>query len=159
MPRLLLLAEVLQKLPRTSNLLFAKQLLSYISKNYLDYSVSQDGARWWDTDRSRIGAVAHLLHALYQQQKLSDILTEVIKNSSSLNTLPIQRASILAVSAIGSKHLDGLTEYFLALWGDKGYITHTPISAQERSYQPCTANLRLYAASSTLSLSFFSCQA
>jgi telomere length regulation protein len=130
--KLMLLAEVLPKLRRTINLLFAKQLLVYLSNQYFNYSISREGPRWWDADCSRVGAVATILHDLYQQSKLSDILVEIMKSAASLITLQIQRASTLAISKIGSQQLVDVADHFISLWGDKGYITHTPISAQER---------------------------
>jgi len=153
--RLLLLGETLQSLRRTSNLLFAKQLLSYMEVKYLSYNTSRDGPRWWDADRSRVGAVAGILHELYAQRRLTEILLEAIKNNASIQNLAVQRSTVLALRSIGSNYLDTLLDHLLAVWSDKGYITHTPISAQEGKLTHFISHISEYSNASELFCSVF----
>jgi hypothetical protein len=126
-----LLSAVILNLRRTTTILFTRHLLSYLTSRFLDYTVSRTVPRWWDSDRSRVGAVASVLCELYSSQQLTSILVQVVQNTWGMDSLAIQRACILAVASIGEQFLTSLTDYFLALWTDKGFINHTPISAQE----------------------------
>lgn len=123
------LAIALVRLRKTSLLVFTKHLLQYLSSTYLNYTISRDGARWWDADRSRVGAVAGVLSQLYNQDKLLDILVDVVQ-AGGIDTLPIQRACTLAVSKFGGQ-LNSMVDYLLTQWGDKLVINHTPVMAQE----------------------------
>jgi len=125
------LAIALVRLRKTSLLVFTKRLLQYLSSTYLNYTISRDGARWWDADRSRVGAVAGVLSQLYNQDKLLDILVDVVQ-AGGIDTLPIQRACTLAVSKFGGQ-LNSMVDYLLTQWGDKLVINHTPVMAQEGS--------------------------
>src|SRR5277367_2432006 len=124
------LTNVLVPLRKTSLLVFTKHLLHYLSSTYLDYTISRDGARWWDADRTRVGAVAGVLSQLYSQDKLSGILVEVIQ-VGGIDALPIQRASTLMVSQFNGGQLNSMVNYLLSLWGDKFSINHIPVMAQE----------------------------
>lgn len=132
---LLVLPKALMRLRKTSMLVFTKNLLQYLSSTYLDYTISRDGARWWDADRTRVGAVAGVLSQVYDHGKLSGILVEVIQGGG-VDTLPIQRACTLAVSQINGGQLHSMVTYLLSLWGDKVFINHTPVMVQE-GLQPC----------------------
>jgi hypothetical protein len=100
--------------------------LQHFSTKYFDYTISREGPRWWDSDRSRVGAVAGLLTEIFLR-KNTDILIEVIKNR--VDSLSLQRACITAISQLG--RIDEIVRYILATWTDKLYITHTPVVAQE----------------------------
>lgn len=128
---LALLAKSIQQLPRTRLLIFTKHLLQYFSVRYFNYAISQKGERWWDADRSRVGAVAGVLYEIYQSHKMMDLLVGVAKTGTNLENLSIQRACILAISEAGESHLDLLTDYLLGVWADKLFITRTPVTAQE----------------------------
>jgi hypothetical protein len=123
---LLEFAQVITSLRRTAGIILAKSLLQYFSATYFDYTISREGPRWWDSDRSRIGAVANLLTTIFPH-KTTDILIQVIKNG--IETLSLQRACITAISKLG--RIDEIVQYILATWTDKLYITHTPVVAQE----------------------------
>ena len=127
------LSTILLPLRRTTLLNFSKHFLQYLSTNYLNYTVSQDAVRWWDADRSRVGAVAGVLHAVYDAEKLADIFVDVVKNGVWIDTLPLQRACVLSIASLGPQRLDVLTDHLLASWSDKLSITHTPVMAQERT--------------------------
>jgi len=109
---------------------FTKHLLQYLSSTYLNYTISRDGARWWDADRSRVGAVAGVLSQLYNQDKLLDILVDVVQ-AGGIDTLPIQRACSISVSKVEGGQLNSMVNYLLAQWGDKLFVNHTPVMAQE----------------------------
>lgn len=119
-------AQVITSLRRTAGIILAKALLQHFSATYFDYTISREGPRWWDSDRSRIGAVAGLLTEIFPR-KNTDILIEVIK--TGLDSLSLQRACITAISRLG--RIDEIVQYILATWTDKLYITHTPVVAQE----------------------------
>jgi hypothetical protein len=135
LPRLLnnlsLLAKVLGRLRRTSMIIFTKHLFQCLSTKYFNYTISRDSPRWWDADRSRVGAVANILENIYKEDNISDAFVEVVKNGSSVDSLSIQRACILTVTKLGGAHLDKMVDYTLASWADRLFITHTPIMAQE----------------------------
>jgi hypothetical protein len=123
------MASVLNRFRRTTSILFAKQLLQYLSKTYLNFTISQEGYRWWDADRSRVGAVANIIYTLYKLDHQPDLLVNVIK-AGSITSLPIQRACTLAVSKFGDP-ISSLLDTLLGLWADKFSITHTPVMVQE----------------------------
>lgn len=125
------LAKVLSRLRRTALLIFTKQLFQYLSIKYFNYTTSRDSVRWWDADCSRVGAVAGVLYDIYKDDKLPDVFVELVKSGSGVDSLPVQRACILAVSKFGGDWLDSMVEYNLATWADKLFITHTPVMAQE----------------------------
>lgn len=112
--------------------MFTKHLLQYLSSTYLNYTISRDTPRWWDADRSRVGAVGGVLSQLYNQDKLSDILVDVVQ-AGGIDTLPIQRACTLAISKFEGGQLNLMVNHLLAQWGDKLFINHTPVMAQEGS--------------------------
>lgn len=149
-----LLATVLSRLRRTSLLLFTKQLLQCLSTKYLIYSIRQEGQRWWDADRSRVGAVARILYDLYSHDKLSEFLVDTIK-SANLNSLPLQRGVTLTISKLSSANLSSVTEYLVSSWADKVYILHTPIVAQEGPSTLYQADNSPNATSPTMSRSHF----
>ena len=126
-----LLAKVLSRLRRTSILIFTKHLFQYLSTKYFNYTISRDTPRWWDADRSRVGAVASVLDNIYKEDNMSDVFVDVVKSGSGVDALSIQRACILTVSKLGGAHLDKMVDYMLASWADRLFITHTPIMAQE----------------------------
>lgn len=125
------LANVLSSLRRTGLLVFTKQLLHYLSVRYFNYTIVREGKQWWDADRARVGAVAHLLYDLYHHDKLSDIFVDIVKSGTNINALPMQRACILAISKLGEHRLQTLVDSLLGTWADKASITHTPVVAQE----------------------------
>ena len=126
------LASELARLRKTSLLVFTKHLLQYLSSTYLNYTISRDTARWWDADRSRVGAVAGVLSQLYNQDKLSEILVDIAQ-AGGIDTLPIQRACTLAISKFEGEQLNSMVNHLLAQWGDKLFMNHTPVMAQEGS--------------------------
>jgi hypothetical protein len=125
------LAKVLRPLRRTSVFIFTKHLFQYFSTMYFNYTISRDTPRWWDADRSRVGAVAGVLYEIYKEDKLADVFVDVVRSGSGVDTLPIQRACILTLSNFSTAHLDKMVDDMLASWADKLFITHTPIMAQE----------------------------
>ena len=125
------MVKVLERLRKASLLVFTKHLLQYLSSTYLNYTIAREGlARWWEADRSRVGAVAGILAQLYSHDKLSGILVDVIE-TGGMDTLPIQRATTLALSTFPGDKLLSVVNYLISLWGDKLFINHTPVMVQE----------------------------
>ena len=135
MPQMLsclnLFRDVLITLHTSTQRSVTKHLLQYLSEKYLNYSISREGSQWWESDKTRVGAVAIALHEIYNQDALSQILVDNIKNISGLDKLSMQRACILTVSKLSGNHLISLTNFFVTLWADKVAILHTPIMRQE----------------------------
>lgn len=129
-----LLAITLNRLRRTSLLIFTKQLFQYLSTKYFNYTISRDDVRWWDADRTRVGAVAGILYDLYKLDKLPEILIDVVRTGNGLDSLPIQRACSLVVAKLGEGQLNPVVDLILASWADKLFITHTPVMAQESRF-------------------------
>jgi len=124
-------SNVLITLHKSTQRSITKYLIQYLSEKYLNYSISRDGSHWWESDRSRVGAIAKALHEIYSHDAVSQILVDNIKNISGLEKLSMQRACVLAVSKLSRDHLTSLTDFFVALWADKVLILHTPIMRQE----------------------------
>src|SRR5271156_1023603 len=135
MPQMLsclnLFRDVLITLHTSTQRSVTKHLLQYLSEKYLNYSISREGSQWWESDKTRVGAVAEALREIYHQDALSQILVDNIKNISGLDKLSRQRACILTVSKLSGTRLTSLTDFFVALWADKVAILHTPIMRQE----------------------------
>ena len=127
--RLAEFATVITHLRRTSAIILTKSVLQYLSTTYLDYPMPREGARWWDSDRARVGAVAGVLYDIFNTDKNAQLLLGVVKGSTGIDSLPIQRACILAISQVG--RIDDVIQNILATWSDKVYIKHTPVIAQE----------------------------
>jgi len=122
-------ATVITHLRRTSAIILTKSVLQHLSSTYFDYTTSREGARWWDSDRTRIGAVAGVLYDIFNTDKNAQILLGVVKGGTGVDSLSIQRSCVLAISQLG--RIDEVIQNILATWSDKVYIEHTPVVAQE----------------------------
>ena len=128
-------STVLLRLPNTKLTLFIRQLLLYLSRTYFDYTISRDGPRWWEADSLRVGAGITLLTTMLslnddQNEKIQITLRRIVENGSCLENLSIQRiCSHIPIHS--SLYTNSLVENLISKWGDKAYINHTPISAQE----------------------------
>ena len=131
-----LMTQVMLDLPRTSLLVFIKHLLQYLSLQYLSYATSQLSNRWWDADRSRVGAAASLLYELHQDQKLATAFVDLVKRGTGVDSCPIQRVCVLTISVLGKDLLSSFVNYMLAQWADKLSINHTPVTLQEGISMP-----------------------
>lgn len=130
-------SSVLLRLPNTKLTLFIRQLLLYLSRTYFDYTISRDDPRWWEADSLRVGAGISLLTAMFslnepQNEKIQISLRRIVENGSVLENLSIQRICS-HIPTHSSLYTNSLVNNLVSKWGDKAYINHTPISAQESS--------------------------
>lgn len=128
-------SSVLLRLPNTKLFLFTRQLLQYLSRTYFDYTIARDGPLWWEADSLRIGAAISLLITLFslndsRNEKILATLNQIIENGSGLENLSIQRICT-RLSTHSNLYPNSLVNNLISKWGDKAYINHTPISAQE----------------------------
>jgi len=142
------------RLPGTRLLLFIRQLLQYLSITYFDYTISREGPQWWEADTSRVGAAISLLMAMFPSSqvevgKTQRIYGQIVENGTGLENLSIQRACVRCATQFGF-YANTLVENLVTKWGDKAYINHTPISAQEGLALQNCPDLSLYSASSVI---------
>ena len=131
-------SNVLLRLPNTKLTLFIRQLLSYLSRTYFDYTIPRDGPRWWEADSLRVGAGISLLTAMFslnepENEKVQTTLRRIVENGSGLENLSIQRICS-HIPTHSNLYINSLVNNLISKWGDKAYINHTPISAQESPF-------------------------